>query len=389
MARIKHPDSDEVKNKFESLLLGALLEVNENENIEIYLKLDASLIESVIEGCRISFILYFVKGCPRLDLSIYDNENHPFFINNIIAKEDNYTYLKVLNGVLSSLKNNKNVVISIFNLNMIPVGTYEVKPSISPSELNQWLKRSINQKNRAEEIFEVDLNNNGLYPDERTLTVLNHIDLNGKILYHYFHDYKVENKESGLHGYAQEDSIYSVLNRFFKLNNNFFISPKYKKIEGEELIDFIILLQNTVVLIESKFIKSAQKRNINKHLKKAAIQLYNAQRRIIKSKERIYSQSGQNLKERISAVKYVVRLCVFNTNININEHINYLKKVSNEKDNIFVLPAFVDTITFSQFIGYVFASSPNEFEKEIEKELLSILFLFSNKYKSIPIFLNM
>lgn len=351
MARIKDPDSDEVKNKFESLLLGALLEVNENEDIEIYLKLDASLIESVIEGCRISFILYFVKGCPRLDLSIYDNENHPFFINNIIAKEDNYTYLKVLNGVLSSLKNNKNVVISIFNLNMIPVGTYEVKPSISPSELNQQLKRSINQKNRAEEIFEVDLNNNGLYPDERTLTVLNHIDLNGKILYHYFHDYKVENKESGLHGYAQEDSIYSVLNRFFKLNNNFFISPKYKKIEGEELIDFIILLQNTVVLIESKFIKSAQKRNINKHLKKAAIQLYNAQRRIIKSKERIYSQSGQNLKERISAVKYVVRLCVFNTNININEHMNYLKKVSNERDNIFVLPAFVDTITFSQFIG--------------------------------------
>lgn len=388
MARIKYPDSDEVKNKFESLLLGALLEVNENEDIEVYLKLDASLIESVIEGCRISFILYFVKGCPRLDLSIYDNENHPFFINDIIAKEDNNTYLKVLNGVLSSLKNNNNVIISIFNLNMIPVGTYEVKPSILPSELNQWLKRSINQKNRPGEIFEVDLNNNGLHPDERTLAVLNHIDLNDKILYHYFHDYKVEGKESGLHGYAQEDSIYSVLNRFFQLKNNFFISPTFKKIRGEELVDFIILLQNTVVLIESKFIKSTQKRNINKHLKKAAIQLYNAQRRIIKSNEGIYSRDGQNLKEKISEKKHIIRLCVFNSNINIDEHMSYLKKIRNERDNMFVFPTFVDTITFSQFVGLIFENNPNEFEKEIEKELLSIFFLFYKKYKSIPIFKN-
>lgn len=386
MARIRYPASDKNCEKLLALLQGYILELDPDGNLCLYLKIDASLIEHIFNGCKISLSVDMENKFPSLILEIWDDINNPLYFIDAELEQSQSGFLDHFNRVIQSFKLGREMHLSIFDLNMFPIGCFQLHPQFDVNNWESWITWVIRGDVTQPTTFRIDLGNKSGKGNQRPLALLNLIDSRDVIQHHFSFDYSSADK-NGTHGYSQENAIVGVLSRFFRINDNMYVSPQYLD-SDKEYTDFIIFLNNTTILIESKFCMSNASRNINQQLKKASKQLFRAHKSI-KQEKNIKSEAGKLLTQDLQSRDRVVRLCLFNGNIDVRTHINYLRQLPRKRvkdEEKFIMPAFVSTTSLYQFLGVMYERGPAEFEDNLECFLTKQLDRFSKKYKSIPIF---
>ncbi len=323
---------------------------------------------------------------PSLKLEIWDDIYNPIFFIDTVLEQSQSEFLDHFNRVIQSFKLEKEMHISIFDLNMFPIGCFQLHPQFDVNDWGSWIRRVIRDNATQPTFFRIELGNKSGKTSERPFVVMNMIDNRAVIQHHFSFDYNSVDK-NGTHGYSQENAIAGVLSRFFRINDNMYVSPQYLK-SGNEYTDFVIFLRNTTILIESKFCMSNAPRNLNQQLKKATKQLFRAHTSI-KREKNIKSESGKLLTQDLQSRDKVVRLCLLNGNIDVRTRINYLRQLLSKRikgEETFIMPAFVSTTALFQFLGAMYEGAPTEFERNLEDFLTTQFNRFSKKYKSIPIF---
>lgn len=386
MARIRYPASDKNCEKLLALLQGYILELDPDGNLCLYLKIDASLIEHIFKGCKISLSVDMENKFPSLILEIGDDINNPLYFIDGELEQSQSGFLDHFNHVIQSFKLGREMHLSIFDLNMFPIGCFQLHPQFDVNNWGSWIRSVIRDNTTQATTFRIDLGNKSGKANQRPLALLNLIDSRDVIQHHFSFDYSSADK-NGTHGYSQENAIAGVLSRFFRINDNMYVSPQYLDSDNE-YTDFIIFLRNTTILIESKFCMSNAPRNINQQLKKASKQLFRAHKSI-KQEKNIKSETGKLLTQDLQSRDKVVRLCLLNGNIDVRTRINYLRQLLSKRikdEETFIMPAFVSTTVLFQFLGVMYEADPTEFESNLEDFLTTQLDRFSKKYKSIPIF---
>src|SRR5690606_25557522 len=323
---------------------------------------------------------------PSLQLEIWDDIDNPIFFIDTVLEQSQSEFLDHFNRVIQSFKLEKEMHISIFDLNMFSIDCYQLHPQFELNDWRSWIRSVIRDDATQPTSFRIDLGNKLGKTNERSLVVLNMIDDRNVIQHHFSFDYNGADK-NGTHGYSQENATLGILSRFFRINDNMYVSPLYLD-SDKEYTDFIIFLRNTTILIESKFCMSNAPRNINQQLKKGSKQLFRAHKSIKQGKN-IKSEAGKLLTHDLQSRDRVVRLCLYNGNIDVRTRINYLRQLLSKRikdEEAFIMPSFVSTTALFQFLGVMYEGDPTEFESNLEDFLTTQLDRFSKKYKSIPIF---
>lgn len=380
MARIKFPKTHETNLKLQKLAQGYLLEVNDHNQVNLYLKLDASVVESVFGGCEIQIIIELDNGYPCFVINILDNIYTPLWFKDFPHNIDYDKFLIHFNSVINSFKVNSNINLSIYDLNTMPLDTFTLQTDFNTVNWHSWSRKQFDTQNIDYSPFIINIKNIEVKPEDRIVSILNIIE-NDKLIHHDVIDYK-NLKNNGKHGYAQEHSILSMLTQFFRIDKNLFVSPKYES-NDNEYTDFLIIIEDLIILIESKFSISTKPTNILTGLKKGTRQLFIAQKNIRQSVS-IISSSGKSLNNNLVHQKKVIRLCLYNSNIDINKHIEALKTYA--KKNNYLLPAFANTVDVFQFLGFLKEEDPENFELNLANNLKDMLTTFHKRYKSVPVF---
>lgn len=380
MARIRFPETYESNLKLQKLAQGYLLEVDDHNQVNLYLKLDASLVESIFGGCQIKIIIGFEHGYPCFLINILDNISNPLWMKDFTHNIDYNKFLIHFNSVINSFKVNSSINLSIYDLNTMPLDTFTLQTDFNNINWQSWSRKQFDENNTDYSPFIINIKNIEVKPEDRIVSILNIIE-NDKLIHDNVIDYK-NLKNNGKHGYAQENSILAMLSQFFQINNNLFVSPKYEY-NDNEYTDFLIIIEDLIILIESKFSISTKPTNILAGLKKGTRQLFIAQKNI-KSSVSIISSSGKSLSNKLAHQKKVIRLCLYNSNIDINKHIKALKTYAYQ--NNYLLPAFANTIDVFQFLGLLKDQHHENFELKLANNLKDMLATFYKRYKSVPIF---
>lgn len=114
----------------------------------------------------------------------------------------------------------------------------------------------------------------------------------------------------GKHGYHQESAVTTVLERFFKRGVDLFVSPKYS--DGREFADYLIINNNAVIIVESKYVISTKSAKRHQAITKAIGQLNRAEKEILES---TLDLEDPVVTSTLSQTTVVLKLCLLNSAI--------------------------------------------------------------------------
>ncbi|WP_426473729.1 hypothetical protein [Chryseobacterium balustinum] len=271
-------------DKISSLNQGFIIQKDPEYVISI--KLEPSILNSIIDGCLIEIgIVKEYYGVGLTMLIIEDIPQQPFYvIGENFSKKD--SKLTNYDEVIIDIFNQQQIILALFNLDSTPIYSKELKLNleVTKQELIEWLATPPSNHNNLtlfnpNDIFPINLNN---FEDKRS---------DKKIFIYKPEPFSFEkgeynvitsienDTEKGRHGYSQEQAIRNILINHFELGNDYFESPI--KSNGEELTDSLIVLDKSLILIESKYVISSKQNKKNIALRKAINQLNNAEEYIL------------------------------------------------------------------------------------------------------------
>lgn len=349
--------SDKVFEKIRSLVQGFWLEIDGEGIVVILMKFEASILTNLIAGCKIEIVVRNPKLENRSStLYVYDRQKDPLWITwQEFGKEDK-VYIGFDEVIIKLLKSNK-LRVAYFNTHSEPVFTTILEKKNTFNSFKEWVKNIYNSSELLEKVddghyapetenkgYAIDIENRDSSSEDK-MTIFNplkDIEWNGKLneIGYNFNNFL----KDGKHGYNQEISIKGNLINYFTANEELYHSPK--KIDGTELIDFLIYYKKATILIESKFILSEKQSKLNQAFSKAVKQLNDAEEIIKSDLTKIENEYG--VLEKLTNNEVIIRLCLFNDSKTINSKNlkNLIKKYSKND-----LPIFISCTTFFQLLG--------------------------------------
>lgn len=322
---------EEMYEKLKGLLHGFLIDEEEDGRIALLIKLDASLLASIISGCVIEIVLrnpnIAVRTCT---LYIYDIPTNPHCITAKNLSDEDKT-AKGFDEIVVKLLTKRQIRVALYNEFSHPIFTTFVELDYRADEFGSWLLKVQNH----DEFKNVPKDTLGIYfpENERTgfrIKVLNKDNSREKkpIIISPDYEYEVQSEAimkqgafdyddyvgDGKHGYLQEVSIVNNFLRLLKPNVEFFVSPK--QTDGTEFADFLVIYKNACIVIESKYVISDSKRNRTKAIKKAIDQLNRAEKLVINKEASLADDALAKLLDRVN---FVVKICLVNDKIIIDE----------------------------------------------------------------------
>lgn len=340
----------ETFEKLKSLLQGFYLELDENNNPVLLIKLEASLLDSILKGVLIEIVLRNPNINKRsCTLYINDLPKNPFYISGSnFGKEDNI--IKGFDEVAIKIVSSEKITMVLYNEYTHPFYTTELTINSDYKNLENWLYKIYNDKEYNHLDITID---NGNYFPENKFKGFN-IKINNKdhsqeekliiLAPEYEESFNYKNYTgNGKHGYHQESSIFNNLSNFFTHEIDFYASPKYTN--GNEFTDFIIILNESILIIESKYIISEKKTKSNQAIVKAIEQLNKVEKEIF---TRDVNLTNHKLKNMLNKVETIIKICLVNDRIILtdNNTKNITKKYSKKQ-----LPFFISVTSFFQLIG--------------------------------------
>jgi len=354
--------SDILWTKIKSLVQGFF--ISKDPKYVICIKLEPTIINSIINGCLIEIgLIKDHYGTGLTMLLIEDIPGQPFFVigenfSNKSKEFNNY------DAVVIDLFEQKEIILALFNLDSMPIYSKILTPNISRTkqDLSSWLKSPVsNHKNLKvfdpKDIFTIDLGNIEDKKEDKSIRILKPEPFSfERGEYEVIETMENETTE-GKHGYAQEFSIRNTLLTNFEINKSYFESPK--KSNGEELTDSVLILDECLLLFESKYVISEKQNKKNQALKKAFQQLDNANK---------YLQNNEFNGKQYNSDYAIIEICIVDT-----KFIHYFSKFP---DELFsqnkLLPIVFTVSSFTQFIGTFIVEHQQNFKPYFEEAILDI-----------------
>ncbi|WP_428225180.1 hypothetical protein [Flavobacterium sp.] len=360
-----------------SLVQGFWIEFDEDNEIVLHFKFEASILTKLINGCNFELIIRNPKLAPRsITLYIFDNIKDPLWITGNNFGTEDIQYLGFDDITLQLIKTEKIRVVYYNHLNL-PVFTTILEKENLIKEFEPWILDIYNNNEPLTLVndgyyvpenvlkgFKIKVQNidNSKEPKMNFYTPLESLkweeeilDVNG----YNFNDFL----DDGKHGFNQEISIKSFLSNIFEANEEFFCSPT--KYDENELIDFLICHQNAAILIESKYILSDKKTKLNKALTKAVNQLNHAEKIISTNLDLVIN--NHNVVEKLKNCDIFIRICLYNDSQSLfgGKTNNIIKSFSKNE-----LPIFISVTVFFQLIGDIKITYGKDFKFNIVQNLI-------------------
>lgn len=322
---------DEMYEKLKGLLHGYLIDEEEDGRIALLIKLDASLLTSIINGCPIEIVLRNPNILARTcTLYVYDILTNPYCVTGENFSDEDKA-VRGFDEIVMKLLTKPQIRMALYNEFSHPIFTTFLELDYRADEFSSWLLKVQSHdefKNVPKDVL-------GIYfpENERTgfrVKVLNKDNSKEKKLIIISPDYEYDVQSEaiikhgafnyddyvgdGKHGYLQEVSVLNNFLRLLKPNVEFFVSPK--QIDGNEFADFLVIYKNACIVIESKYVISDKTTKRNAAMKRAIEQLNRAER-LIMNKEALLENNV--LAKLVNRVNFVVKICLVNEKTIINE----------------------------------------------------------------------
>jgi hypothetical protein len=181
----------------------------------------------------------------------------------------------------------------------------------------------------------------------------------------------------GKHGYHQEFSLHHTFSQFFNENENYFSAPL--KTSGQEFTDFVILLDDAYLLIESKHVISAKQTKVSKQISKAAQQLKNSDELIL---DGTLSLQDSFLQQALLQRRINIRICIYNDAIKLTE--SKCTSIINEFEKV-DLPMFISMSTIKEFLVGIYLMSSERFEQNVKENLMRFFIEHQQSEKTVLI----
>lgn len=365
--------SPRTRDDLAKLVQGFIMDIEDDGTPILLFKFDAGVLTSLINGCRLELIV----GHPAIFKSgvvimIYDNEKNPLFLVNSNVGPIDETLVD-FPKVIAKIVEQKIVKIGLFNEVLMPVFSTNLDVSFHSNDWHAWL---------AGTFAETALNPGGHhrmtnYPEQTDngfLIKINNEDHSGKTMMNIlFYDQLGETAKAGKHynfsnyltdgkhGYNQEQSLTNTLSPFFELDKYLFVSPL--KIDGTEFTDFVILLENAYMLIESKFVVSQKPTKIVAQIQKAVKQLKASDEMILCGELNL---QNKQLQEELLRRTVNLRICIYNDSINLT--IERCQSVVSKYRKV-DLPFFISVTGLKEMLANIYLMSEDMFRFNIEYNL--------------------
>ncbi|MGX1640570.1 hypothetical protein [Sphingobacterium sp. NPDC055431] len=354
-----------------NLNYGFYMDISENGEVAILIKLEPSLINSIIHGCELNLVIRNPNLISRsCTLYVYDNKNDPLFVT---AKEfgEEDKFLKGFDKAVSAIADGrKEVIMVLFNEINSPIFSSNIGVETDPEEFKNWLFRVYNDP-EYEDFHGYNIGNGNFLPEDaikgfsvglknedhsrKESLIIKSPDyvgnefttpISGDGVFMYS-DFTVDGK----HGRLQELALDKKLSVLFNQGENLFSSPRFAN--KLEMIDFILFDNNAAILIESKYIISEKRNKRNGNVIKAINQLNKAEQVIL---QRDFQMENEYLDKRLREVDVILKICILNDRINFEN--DYEKKLSAqfEKES---LPLFVSVTNFSELLVGLYLKNPD------------------------------
>ncbi|MGZ3757072.1 MAG: hypothetical protein ACXVAY_18550 [Mucilaginibacter sp.] len=363
MAQVYMPNGS-VWEYLKGLIFGFYLDFEETGNPVLLIKLEASLLVSIINGCSIDLIVrnphIFKRSCT---LYINDIPHNPFYVTWRNFGEPNAIVKDIDDVVYRLATSTKIIKLVLFNELTHPIFTTDIAVESSAENFHNWLFKVYN----STQYQETEPDEHGVYFPEteikgykiRLLNIDHSTEDMIQILAPEYNDSWRQNPSStpgafkysdyqndGKHGNLQELSIANILSNILNPNDDFFVSPK--KSDNTEFTDFIIINRNAAIIIESKYVISAKATKKQYALSKAIDQLNRVEEIILK---KTFDLVDKTLDKKLQKVSLVIKLCIVNDRIVLtDENCSAITKKFSKKN----LPIFTSTTGFTELLGVLY-----------------------------------
>jgi hypothetical protein len=374
----------------EDLVQGFIFDTDDLGDPVLMIKFDAAILTSIVKGCALEIIAghpdVYPGGCV---LMIFDNPKVPLFVYNVLH-EINKAAGHTVAWQLEKLMKNKRIRVALFNELLMPVFSGEMEVTFSDADWQNWL---------SGQCLELKLdpcgpNTISYYPEQSDngfLIRLINNDHSGEkmidvLMYDPAHDFaNVMNGRynfgdfltDGKHGYHQEFSLHHTFSQFFTENENYFPAPL--KTNGQEFTDFVILLGDAYLLIESKHVISAKQTKVSKQISKAAHQLKNSDELILDGK---ISLQDSFLQQALLECRINIRICIYNDAIKLTD--SKCTSIISEFEKV-DLPMFVSVGTLKEFLVCIYLMSSERFEQNVKENLMRFFITHQHSEKTVLI----
>ncbi|MGE7777762.1 hypothetical protein ACQKLP_23810 [Chitinophaga sp. NPDC101104] len=354
--------SDATLGILQGLLQGFWIEKDKDGIVVILIKLEASLLNSIITGCILEVVLRNPHAKSRsCTLYVHDIPNNPFYVSwQEFSNPD--PNLHDFDQIAIELARSSEVRVVLFNELTHPIFSVLLKTALPSYTLESWLFKVYN-----DELYRGIKNDpDGNYHPETPIIgfpikILNQDHSSVEKLILISPEYEEEWREKweqnkgvfhlkdfegdGKHGYYQEFSIMNYLARFFAPEKEFFVGPV--KSDGNEFTDFVICGSEAALLIESKYIISNKQTKRNSALSKAIEQLNKAEESILNGSLNLVDLE---LTKKLIGAKFITKICLVNDKTILSDTTdrNLLTKYSKKQ-----LPLFISTTSFFQIVGTI------------------------------------
>lgn len=389
--------SEQNSEYLNGLTQGFILENRDDQGIALLIKAEPSIINSIINGCKIGLVVRNPNIRKRsCTLYIYDTPNNPFFVTWHEFSLPDKKFPNFDEVIINLALNSQSLTLALFNELSHPIFSTKLEISINHLAFMDWLDKT--EKDQAYQNLQPDPHGNYL-PE----TVLKGFEI--KILNQdnskteklkiiapeyeegwrqnassqegfFSYDHYIDN---GKHGNYQELGITNNLAKFFKPDIDLFISPKHSN--NKEFTDYIILNNNAAIAIESKYILSDKTTKRHQAIHKAITQLNKVEDEIL---NKDFKLSNLNLNERLKSITVVLKICLLNDRIILDENNSKSLIRSFTKAE---LPLFMSVTTFFDLLtslslknkpylsNNLFANTIGIFNKFFENDDMKINYL--------------
>lgn len=383
MAEFYYPNYQPTLQHLHAVPQGFYLEMDDISPPVLFLKFDAGILLPIINGCDIQLnISRCESGSVSSSLLIYDHPKRPL----IIQDTQLYFISKIGSPKEKRIENifNQGIFkIALFNEETRPVCSFSIKHTFSKEELLDWYDSNLAPIAPSENDFKIKLQNFDHTKETKFNSIINYGEgINKKHLSGYLYNVnEFLNKESGTHGYALENSIEKILAQYFEIDKSLFIAPFLEN--EEEYCDFVLVLEKSVIIIESKFVLSGKATKINSALKEGVAQIITSEAAI---KEGTLSLKNKFLEKELMSNRWLLKILLYNDSINLTE-----SRCSSlfSKFNKFDLPMFMSVTTFNQFLAALYIINSTNFITNLDINLWQFFYdYYSDKNHKFLIFEN-
>lgn len=361
----------------EKVSQGFILEFDNESMPVLLMKFDAAILGSIIKGCAMELLI----NNPRLTVSclslvIYDNKKYPCWADGVDISSKDHVHVDFSTDAIN-LIGKKQIRIGLYNELLIPIYFSVVPLEFDLLKWEQWIFAYYNDPTTLlSPKPNLGLTTKELYKGfSISIENLDHskqekLNINFNLSEGFNADkmslrgYNIDDySENGKHGYNQELSVKHILGTYFEIGKELFIGPK--NTDGTEFIDFVLLLDDTYILFESKYVISTKSNKSTGALNKAIIQLNRADE-LIRFKK--IEMEDKDLGKGLISRKFNLKICLHNDSLYLSEEkCKPLIKKFDKRE----LPMFMSVSVLNQFLAGFHIKNKEYFHLNLKRNLVN------------------